>query len=84
MRQSEWKKNFYDLPVSVQAIDTGWKKSSITKVMIQSLLTYGSASQLDEHSENYIFLKESIFVPKTMLCLILAIAIIGIQIFWKN
>ena len=32
----------------------------------------------------YVFLKESIFVPKTMLCLLLAMAIIGIQIFWKN
>ena len=32
----------------------------------------------------YIFLKESIFVPKTMLCLFLATIIIGIQIFWKS
>ena len=27
---------------------------------------------------------ESIFIPKTMLCLLLATAIIGIQIFWKT
>ena len=31
----------------------------------------------------YIFLRESIFSPKTMLCLLLASVIIGIQIFWK-
>ena len=32
----------------------------------------------------YCFLKESMFVPKTMVCLVLAVAIVGIQIFWKN
>ena len=31
----------------------------------------------------YFFLRESIFSPKTMLCLLLASVIIGIQIFWK-
>ena len=31
----------------------------------------------------YYFLKESMFVPKTMLSLFLASVIIGIQIFWK-
>ena len=31
----------------------------------------------------WFFLKESIFTPKTMTCLSLAIIIIGIQIFWK-
>jgi len=32
----------------------------------------------------YFFLKESILVPKTMVCLALAVVIIGIQILWKN
>ena len=31
----------------------------------------------------YIFLKESMFTPKTMTCLSLAAIIILIQIFWK-
>ena len=31
----------------------------------------------------YFFLRESIFTPKTMVCLLLASMIIGIQIFWK-
>tara|TARA_R110000824_G_scaffold287986_2_gene476008 strand:+ start:312 stop:653 length:342 start_codon:yes stop_codon:yes gene_type:complete len=31
----------------------------------------------------YIFLKESIFTTKTMMCLFLASLIIVIQIFWK-
>ena len=32
----------------------------------------------------YIFLKESMFAPKTLLCLFLSAVIISIQIFWKN
>ena len=31
----------------------------------------------------YIFLKESMFTPKTLTCLSLASAIIAIQMFWK-
>jgi hypothetical protein len=31
----------------------------------------------------YTFLKESMFTPKTLACLILASFIIAIQIFWK-
>ena len=31
----------------------------------------------------YLFLKESIFEPKTMTCLILSCVIIAIQVFWK-
>lgn len=31
----------------------------------------------------YAFLKESMFTPKTLMCLILASFIIAIQIFWK-
>jgi len=32
----------------------------------------------------YALLKESIFTAKTMICLLLSVAIISIQIFWKN
>ena len=31
----------------------------------------------------YALLKESIFTAKTLSCLILSVAIVGIQIFWK-
>ena len=31
----------------------------------------------------YALLKESILVPKTMLCLLLSVVIIGIQVLWK-
>jgi hypothetical protein len=31
----------------------------------------------------YFFMKESMLTPKTMICLVLSMAIIGIQIFWK-
>ncbi|MBI63585.1 MAG: phospholipid carrier-dependent glycosyltransferase, partial [Chloroflexi bacterium] len=54
---TEWGKNFHNLPVTTQAVDTGWKKPSMTKVKVQSLLMYGLDSQLDEYSESYILLK---------------------------
>ena len=31
----------------------------------------------------YLLLKESILVPKTLICLLLSVIIIGIQITWK-
>tara|TARA_R100000315_G_C5217178_1_gene129935 strand:- start:611 stop:958 length:348 start_codon:yes stop_codon:yes gene_type:complete len=31
----------------------------------------------------YVFMKESIFTAKTMTCMLLAAAIISVQIFWK-
>tara|TARA_R110000824_G_scaffold176557_1_gene355580 strand:+ start:3036 stop:3383 length:348 start_codon:yes stop_codon:yes gene_type:complete len=31
----------------------------------------------------YFFLKESVFAPKTLICLFLASAIIAIQVLWK-
>tara|TARA_B100000131_G_scaffold224532_1_gene216130 strand:- start:10 stop:345 length:336 start_codon:yes stop_codon:yes gene_type:complete len=31
----------------------------------------------------YTLLKESIFEPKTMVCLVLSVAIIAIQVMWK-
>ncbi len=31
----------------------------------------------------YALLKESILVPKTMVCLVLSVAIITIQVMWK-
>ena len=58
MRQSEWKENFLSLPLRVQAVDSGWKKSKINKAEIQSFLMSGLAFQLEEYSENYILLKK--------------------------
>ena len=31
----------------------------------------------------YVFMKESMFTPKTLACLVLAVAIVVIQLFWK-
>ena len=31
----------------------------------------------------YYLLKESIFSPKTIMCLTLSVVIIGVQVFWK-
>jgi len=59
MRQSKWQESFLDLPVTKEAVDTGWEKPKMTKVKVQSLLMYGLASQLDEYSESYILLKKT-------------------------
>tara|TARA_Y100000296_G_C4933184_1_gene137659 strand:+ start:37 stop:381 length:345 start_codon:yes stop_codon:yes gene_type:complete len=32
----------------------------------------------------YVFLKESVFAPKTMICLMLSVLIISIQVLWKQ
>ena len=39
MRQSEWENKFSDLPVTVKATDTGWKKSPKNKVKINLILS---------------------------------------------
>jgi len=31
----------------------------------------------------YLLLKESIFAPKTLICLLLSVVIVGIQVAWK-
>jgi len=58
MRQAEWGKNFYELPVKTLAVDSGWRKLNITKHKVQSLLIGKSAYQLNDYSENYILLKK--------------------------
>jgi len=32
----------------------------------------------------YVFMKESIFSAKIMICLALSVVIVGVQIFWKS
>ena len=58
MRQSEWEKKFYGLPVKALAVDSGWRKSKMTEPKVQSLLKSGLANQFNEYSENFVLLKK--------------------------
>ena len=46
------------------------------------LLGYG-LSYLTFPILTYVILKESMFTPKTLTCVLLSLCIVGIQIFWK-
>ena len=57
MRQSDWKNKFSNLPMSTQATDAGWKKSSANKINISLLLKDGIKTHLPKYSESYVLLK---------------------------
>jgi len=57
MRQSDLKNEFSDLPMTITATDTAWKKTRISKDTIALILKDGLASHLQEHSERYVLLK---------------------------
>jgi len=57
MRQSEWKNEFSDLPMTVKATDAAWKKSRKNKFKIGLILKGGIKPYLSEYSESYILLK---------------------------
>jgi 4-amino-4-deoxy-L-arabinose transferase-like glycosyltransferase len=57
MRQSDWKREFYNLPLTITAMDTGWKKLRISKDKIELLLKDGLSPYLQEYSERYVLLK---------------------------
>ncbi len=57
MRQSDLKNEFYNLPMTITATDTAWKKIRISKDKIALLLKDGLTSHLQEYSERYVLLK---------------------------
>ena len=57
MRQSDWKNFSYNLPMTITATDTAWKKIHISKDKIALLLKDGLTSHLQEYSERYVLLK---------------------------
>lgn len=59
IRESEWKESFHNLPMIIQATDTGWIKSAITKAMTRSLLANKLSFQNNEYFESYILLKKT-------------------------
>ena len=57
MRKSDWKDEFLNLPMAIQATDTGWINSRFNKDVIRSLLNNLPNSSLSKYSEVYILLK---------------------------
>ena len=57
MREVDWKNEFYNLPMSIKATDTGWMKSRANKEVIRSFLNNLPNPNLVEYSENYVLLK---------------------------
>ena len=57
MRQSDLKSEFHNLPMTITATDTAWKKIRISKDKIALLLKDGLTSHLQEYSERYVLLK---------------------------
>ena len=54
-----------------------------TNLLWTSKLIGFSVSNVTFAILTYILIKESMFAPKTMVCLALSVAIIGVQVFWK-
>ena len=57
MRQSDWKREFYNLPITITATDSGWKKQRLSKDKIKLFLKNGLRPYLQEYSEVYLLLK---------------------------
>ena len=57
MRQSDLKSEFHNLPMTITATDTAWKKIRISKDKIALLLKDGLTPHLQEYSEKYVLLK---------------------------
>jgi 4-amino-4-deoxy-L-arabinose transferase-like glycosyltransferase len=57
MRESDLKNEFHDLPLTITAIDTAWKKTRLSKDKIALLLKDDPIESLQEYSETYVLLK---------------------------
>ena len=57
MRQSDLKNEFSDLPMTITATDTAWKKIRLSKDKIALVLKDGLTQNLQEYSERYVLLK---------------------------
>jgi hypothetical protein len=57
MREADWKHEFHNLPMAIQATDTGWVNPSANKGVIRSLFNDLPNPNLVEYSENYVLLK---------------------------
>jgi len=57
MRQSDWNNKFFNLPMTIAATDTGWKKTHLSKAKIKLIFINGLSPYLQEYSEKYVLLK---------------------------
>jgi len=57
MRQSDWRSEFHNLPMTIIATDAGWKKLKIGKSDIEVLFKSGLNDHLKKYSERYVLLK---------------------------
>ena len=57
MRQSDWENEFYNLPMTITAMDIGWKKMRASKNEIELFLEDVLSPHLQEYSERYVLLK---------------------------
>lgn len=57
MREFDFKNEFHDLPMTISATDTAWKKIRSGKDTIGLLLKDGLTKNLQEYSEGYVLLK---------------------------
>jgi hypothetical protein len=57
MRQSDWNSVFLNLPMTIAATDTGWKKVRLSKAKIKAIFINGLSPYLQEYSERYVLLK---------------------------
>ncbi|MGY8761818.1 MAG: ArnT family glycosyltransferase [Nitrospinaceae bacterium] len=57
MREFDFKNEFHDLPMTISATDTAWKKIRPGKDIIGLLLKDGLTKNLQEYSEGYVLLK---------------------------
>ena len=57
MRQSDWNSDFLNLPMTIAATDTGWKKVHLSKAKIKAIFINGLSPYLQEYSERYVLLK---------------------------
>ena len=73
----------YSLPVSFFFImGTKYAVEATERLWSSRLIGYGIGIIIFSIL-TYFFMKESIFAPKTITCVILSIIIILIQVFWK-
>ena len=57
MRQSRWKDEFLNFPLTLQATDSGWKKSNKNEIKMSSVFKNGIKPYLSQYSENYVLLR---------------------------
>ena len=57
MRQSDLNNEFSDLPMTITATDTAWKKIRLSKDKMALVLKDGLTQNLQEYSERYVLLK---------------------------